>query len=104
MPSEDRGAEMPDPGITTAVVDGEELVVWRSATGVVCAHQRRCPHLDQDLAEGNVSGDELVCAAHGWSIACDGTVFKRNEAGRVDPKGTIHTWQARDAGGKISVR
>jgi nitrite reductase/ring-hydroxylating ferredoxin subunit len=95
---------MTEPWITTAVVDGEELVVWRSATGEVCAHQRRCPHLDEDLAEGSVRGDELVCVAHGWSIGCDGKVFKRNEAGRVDPKGTIRTWQARVHDGKISVR
>ena len=95
-----------DPGvsITTATVDGEELVVWRSRAGVLCAHQRRCPHLDEDLAEGSVQGEELVCAAHGWAIGCDGQVSKRNEAGRVDPKGTIRTWQAREQDGKITVR
>ena len=95
---------MTDSRIGQAVVDGEELVVWRSATGVACAHQRRCPHLDEDLTEGFVQGEELVCAAHGWSIGCDGQVFKRNEAGRADPKGTVRTWQTRERDGKISVR
>ncbi len=85
-------------------VDGEELVVWRTASGTICAIPRRCPHLDEDLMDGYVVGDELVCAAHGWSIACDGHVFKRNEAGRADPKGTVCTWQTRESDGKISVR
>ncbi len=95
---------MRDTRITALVVDGEELVVWRSARGTICAHQRRCPHLDEDLTEGQVHGDELVCAAHGWSIACDGNVFKRNEAGRADPKGTIRTWQTKVQHGRIAVR
>ena len=95
---------MPETWIAPAMVDGEELVVWRSERGALCAHQRRCPHLDEDLTEGHVQGDELVCVAHGWSIGCDGHVFKRNEAGRIDPKGEVRTWQTREQDGKISVR
>ena len=95
---------MTETWIAPATVDGEEVVVWRAASGTICAVPRRCPHLDEDLAEGSVVGDELVCIAHGWSIECDGNVFKRNEAGRIDPKGTVRTWQARERDGKIAVR
>ena len=95
---------MPGARIVEAVVDGQDVVVWRSAGGSLCVVPRWCPHLDHDLAEGYVHGDELVCVAHGWSIACDGHVFKRNEAGREDAKGTVRTWQAREQDGKISVR
>jgi phenylpropionate dioxygenase-like ring-hydroxylating dioxygenase large terminal subunit len=95
---------MPSAQIWTVEVDGEELVVWRGESQVICANPRRCPHLDHDLAEGFVQGDELVCVSHGWSIGCDGHVFKRNEAGREDPKGTVCTWQTREQDGKISVQ
>src|SRR3954469_6969255 len=95
---------MPGPQIWTVEVDGEELVVWRGASHVICANQRRCPHLDHDLVEGFVQGDELVCVAHGWSIGCDGHVFKRNEAGRIDQKGEIRTWQTRERDGMIAMK
>ena len=49
---------------------------------------RSCPHLDHDLAEGFVVDDELVCPGHGWAFDGRGHTYKRNEFGRVDPKGT----------------
>jgi len=70
-------------------VDGEEFVVWRGFDGRVRTAPRRCPHLDHDLSEGYVSGDELVCAGHAWAFDGNGHAYKRNELGRVDPKGTV---------------
>ena len=31
--------------------------------------------------------DELVCPGHGWAFDGRGHTYKRNEFGRVDPKG-----------------
>jgi phenylpropionate dioxygenase-like ring-hydroxylating dioxygenase large terminal subunit len=70
-------------------VDGGEFVVWRGHDGQVRTAPRRCPHLDNDLSEGYVSGDELVCAGHAWAFDGRGHAYKRNEFGRVDPKGTV---------------
>ncbi len=70
-------------------VEGEEFVVWRGHDGRVRSAPRWCPHLDHDLSEGYVVGDELVCAGHAWSFDGDGHAYKRNEFGRVDPKGTV---------------
>ena len=50
---------------------------------------RTCPHLDHDLAEGYVVDDELVCPGHGWAFDGRGHTYKRNEFGRVDPKGDV---------------
>ncbi len=83
-------------GARAVDVDGEEYVVWRGADGVVRSAPRWCPHLDHDLAEGYVTGDELVCAGHGWSFDGDGNAFKRNEFGRVDPKGSVETLEIRE--------
>ncbi len=70
-------------------LDGHEFVVWRSRTGELRSAPRWCPHLDQDLADGWLEGDELVCAGHGWAFDGMGHVYKRNEFGRVDPKGIV---------------
>ena len=66
-----------------------EYVVWRGASGALGARRASCPHLDHDLAEGFVVGDELVCPGHGWAFDGHGNMCKRNEFGRVDPKGTV---------------
>ena len=70
-------------------LDGEEFVVWRGVDGRVRSAPRRCPHLDHDLADGYVAGTELVCSGHGWAFDGDGRTYKRNEWGRVDPKGEV---------------
>jgi len=72
-------------------VDGEEFVVWRGASGALGSAPRNCPHLDWDLTEAVVVGDELVCPGHGWSFTCTGRAQKRNEFGRADDKGAIPT-------------
>ena len=75
--------------IVAVEVDGEEFVVWRGRDGRVRGAPRWCPHLDHDLADGYVVDDELVCAGHAWAFDGDGHAYKRNEFGRVDPKGTV---------------
>ena len=78
------------PGAIVVVeVEGHECVLWRGGSGRLGSAPRICPHLDHDLAEGYVSGDELVCAGHGWAFDGAGHTYKRNEFGRVDPKGTV---------------
>ena len=89
------------PGAIVAVdVDGHECVVWRGRSGRLGSAPRFCPHLDHDLTEGHVEGDELVCGGHGWAFDGAGHTFKRNELGRADPKGTVIELVLReDAGG-----
>jgi phenylpropionate dioxygenase-like ring-hydroxylating dioxygenase large terminal subunit len=75
--------------VRAIVVANEEFVVWRGGDGRVRTGPRICPHLDHDLADGYVADDELVCAGHAWAFDGDGNAYKRNELGRVDPKGTV---------------
>lgn len=85
------------PGAVVAVeVDGHEYVVWRGRTDELGSAPRSCPHLDHDLAEGFVVDDELVCPGHGWAFDGRGNMFKRNEFGRVDPKGNVPTLRLRE--------
>jgi renierapurpurin 18,18'-hydroxylase len=95
--------DLPD-GVVVAVEAGaEEAVAWRTGAGRPCVMARRCPHLDWDLTEAVIVGDELLCAGHGWSLRADGIALKRNERGREDAKGTIRTWSARERDRWIEV-
>jgi phenylpropionate dioxygenase-like ring-hydroxylating dioxygenase large terminal subunit len=85
------------PGDVVAVeCGGDEFVLWRGRDGRVRGVPRWCPHLDHDLADGYVVGDELVCAGHAWAFDGDGHAYKRNEFGRVDPKGDVESLHIRE--------
>ena len=78
------------PGRVRAIeVDGADYALWRGHDGRLRSAPRWCPHLDHDLVEGHVAGNELVCPGHGWAFDGDGNAYKRNEFGRVDPKGAV---------------
>jgi phenylpropionate dioxygenase-like ring-hydroxylating dioxygenase large terminal subunit len=84
-------------------VDGQNFVVWRGHDGRVRSAPRWCPHLDHDLAEGYVETDELVCAGHAWAFDGDGHTYKRNEFGRVDPKGSVPVLRVDELDDRIRV-
>jgi phenylpropionate dioxygenase-like ring-hydroxylating dioxygenase large terminal subunit len=92
------------PGAVRAVeVGGDDYVVWRGHDGRLRSVPRWCPHLDHDLADGYVEGDELVCPGHGWAFDGDGNAYKRNEFGRVDPKGTVETLVVVESGTTVEL-
>jgi phenylpropionate dioxygenase-like ring-hydroxylating dioxygenase large terminal subunit len=84
-------------------VDGDEFVIWRGHDGIVRSAPRIRPHLDHDLADGYVVGTELVCAGHGWAFDGNGNMYKRNEFGRVDTKGSVPVLAIDDHDGNIEV-
>jgi phenylpropionate dioxygenase-like ring-hydroxylating dioxygenase large terminal subunit len=84
-------------------IEGEEYVLWRGDDGRVRSAPRTCPHLDHDLAEGHVAGSELVCPGHAWALDGDGNAYKRNEFGRVDPKGIVGTLEIREDDGTVEL-
>ena len=94
-----------NPGAVVAVeVHGVEYVVWRGRSGRLGSAPRTCPHLDHDLAEGYVVDDELVCPGHGWAFDGHGDAYKRNEFGRVDPKGRVPVLMLRDTRSGIDAQ
>ncbi len=93
------------PAGRVVAVDGadDEAVIWRARDGSPCVMARSCPHLDRDLTEAAIDGDELVCQGHGWSLRADGCALKRNEFGREDPKGKVRMWPAQERDGRIEI-
>ena len=53
---------------------GERLVLFRTASGRAAAVAETCPHRRMSLAAGQVCGEELVCAYHGWRFDAQGGV------------------------------
>ena len=98
----DAGALAPG-SVVPVEIEGNEYVVWRGRSGALGSAPRICPHLDHDLAEGFVVDDELVCPGHGWAFDGHGRMFKRNEFGRADPKGTVSALRLRDDATGIQV-
>jgi len=84
-------------------IDGDDYVLWRGHDGRLRSAPRWCPHLDHDLAEGHVEGDELVCPGHAWAFDGNGNAYKRNEFGRVDPKGSVATLVIRESGTVVDL-
>ena len=57
--------------IVGARVAGQDLAVWRSATGLVQIWRDRCPHRGVQLSLGRIVDGRLACAYHGWEFAAD---------------------------------
>jgi nitrite reductase/ring-hydroxylating ferredoxin subunit len=58
--------------IMQAVLNGENLVVWRSQDQRPSAWSDRCPHRGMRLSLGATQGASLICPYHGWSFGKDG--------------------------------
>nr|WP_276571584.1 Rieske (2Fe-2S) protein [Bradyrhizobium sp. dw_78] len=57
--------------LAPVVLNGERLVVWRSAAGRASAWSDRCPHRGMRLSFGAVHQETLICPYHGWTFADD---------------------------------
>ena len=97
-------AEVPDSGVLTIEVDGDEVVLWRAASGALAACDPRCPHQLAHLGTvGAVDGEELVCLSHFWRFSADGAGSKVAMNGRRDEKGPIQIHQVREIDGRIEL-
>ncbi|TVQ31150.1 MAG: Rieske (2Fe-2S) protein [Geminicoccaceae bacterium] len=55
-----------------ASLDGDDVVVWRTAKGELRIFADRCPHRGMRLSFGFVRDETLVCLYHGWRWRADG--------------------------------
>lgn len=65
-----RSADLDKP--QPALLLGERLVVWRTASGQAVVQSRRCPHRGGDMTQGKVHGEALACPYHGWQFGAHG--------------------------------
>ncbi|QDY71068.1 Rieske 2Fe-2S domain-containing protein [Qingshengfaniella alkalisoli] len=78
-------------GVMRSFVDGQELVIWRSASGRAQAWDNRCPHRGMRLSHGFVRGEQLACLYHGWHYGQDGVCSYIPAHPDLEPPKTICT-------------
>jgi nitrite reductase/ring-hydroxylating ferredoxin subunit len=61
--------EVPPGHVAHTQLLGQELVLWRSASGALNAWENRCPHRGVRLTLGACVGEELRCQYHAWRFA-----------------------------------
>lgn len=65
----------------------EDVVVYRTASGVLRATRPYCPHLGAHLGQsGTVDGEELICSFHRFRYGADGVCSATGPAYRKVPK------------------
>jgi nitrite reductase/ring-hydroxylating ferredoxin subunit len=89
-------ASLDSEGRAVVEIDGTEIAVFL-VDGQAHAFANACPHEGNPLSEGEILGDTLTCAFHGWKfdLATGGCVFG-DEAAR--------TFRAEVRGEEIVVR
>lgn len=68
--------QMLDDGPKPFTLLGEQLVVWKTATGLPVAMRDRCCHRTAKLSKGYVENDHIVCGYHGWTYDCSGACVR----------------------------
>lgn len=64
---------------------GEDIVLWRDATGAPAAIADRCCHRTARLSKGYCERGRLVCGYHGWEYDAEGRVLRiPQRSGRED--------------------
>ncbi len=61
-----------DEGPQKFVLLGENLVLWRDATGKPACLENRCCHRTAELSRGFVEEGNIVCGYHGWTFDATG--------------------------------
>jgi nitrite reductase/ring-hydroxylating ferredoxin subunit len=88
------------------VLQGQEVVVWRDASGQAHAWEDRCPHRGMKLSFGFVRGDHIACLYHGWEYDRAGQCQKIPAHPDLEVPKTIcmKTFGVHEAGGMVWVR
>ena len=63
--------EIPPSQARTVRADNTVIAIFRLKDNRVKAVENRCPHKNGPLAEGIVSGDDVLCPLHNWRIHLD---------------------------------
>lgn len=95
--------DLPHKRVMRAVVDDQDLVVWRSTSGQLSVWRNRCPHRGMRLSYGFVRGEALACLYHGWHYDKKGQCRYIPAHPELKPPASIRTevFQVVEQGGLI---
>lgn len=82
---------------------GEDVVVYRTRSGVPVVTRPYCPHLGAHLGHGGtVDGEDIVCPFHQFAFAPDGGCV-RTGYGTCPPRMRLETYVTREVNGAILI-
>ena len=90
--------EIPENGLKTVQVEGQDLVLIKR-DGRVFALEDRCSHEEFPLSAGEVTGDQITCALHGARFDLESGAAKGLPA--VLP---VSTFECRVEGDEVQVK
>src|SRR5688572_10800696 len=82
---------------------GNEIVLFRTAGGVLSALDKTCPHLGAHLGAGRVDGDCLRCPFHRWAFDGAGHCTDVPYAPKIPPRAAVRAWPLREQNGLVFV-
>ncbi len=84
---------------------GQKMAVFRGEDGKVGVLDVYCPHLNANLADGKVVGNNLVCPFHGWNFEHSGKCvhIPYSEYGHQEEKTSAKSWIVKENWGLVLV-
>lgn len=83
---------------------GQEVVLYRSASGSAHVLDAFCPHLGAHLGHGGkVAGEHIVCPFHAWRFDGEGTCRGVPYSGEIPDGSRVRSWPLVERNGLIFV-
>ncbi len=96
--------ELPRGGVLTRPLAGQDVVLFRTASGQVCAIDPFCPHLGAHLGHGGkVIGETINCPFHDFRFDTEGVCIATGYGTKPPPKARLRTWHVRENHGILLV-
>lgn len=96
--------EVPASGVVARHYFGQDLVVFRTATGAPAVLDAHCPHMGAHLGHGGrVEGETIRCPFHGFCFDSAGRCVSTPYAARVPPAARARAWPVSERNGVILV-
>ena len=75
--------DIPPSQARTVNAGGVAIAVFRLTNNRVKAVENRCPHKQGPLAEGIISGDDVLCPLHNWRVSLESGEVAAPDSGCV---------------------
>jgi 3-ketosteroid 9alpha-monooxygenase subunit A len=82
---------------------GTKLVIFQTEAGNLAILDGYCPHMGADLGTGEIIGDTVACAFHGWRWNSKGECALIPYSPRIPRKASIGTWPVRERNQQLFV-
>lgn len=81
---------------------GQDVIVYRTSSGIACAADAFCPHLGAHFGFGGmVLGESLRCPFHGFQYDTKGVCVSTGYGTKPPPTARLKTWQLREQNGLL---